>query len=227
MPRFPFAPSLAAAFVLVPLTLTGCADSSPYDEESVEATEGTAPLPDGAVNRSLDPGDAGTVSGPDTASSAELDGDATPEAGAMNAEPVSATPVSYEEFRTLIDEADGPVLVDCWADWCQPCREAFPHTVALAEKHADDGLTVISLAFNTEEEQAAVNEFLTEVGAGALTNVRTDDGGDSEPWEALGVSALPTLIVFDAEGNEAARIIGGGPDAEAELDAAVADSLEG
>ncbi|QDT14809.1 TlpA family protein disulfide reductase [Alienimonas californiensis] len=245
MRRYPFVPTLAAAFVVGPLLLTGCSEgTSPYVDEAAEATEGTGEFPDGAVNRSLDPGDAGTV-GP-----ANLDGEPDgDEAGAttegMNTEganaegmnetapagpPVTAKPVSYEELRSLIEAADGPVLVDMWADWCAPCREAFPHTVALAREHKEDGLTVISLAFNSEKDLDAVQSFLTEVGAGELTNVYTEDGGESEQWDPLAGPdglPLPTLLVFNADGEEVARIIGGGEGPRAELDAAVADALGG
>lgn len=230
-----FAPSLfVAAALALPIALAGCGGSSPYVDEDAEATEGTGETPDGAVNRSLNPGDAGTV-GPGNLEG-EPDGD---EAGmtaedVMNdpttdvaAEPVTAKPVSYEEFRKIVEAAEGPVLVDCWADWCMPCREAFPHTVALAEKRAEDGLTVVSLAFNNDQEADAVNEFLTDVSATPVTNLRTGDGGDTEAWEPLEVSALPTLLIFNADGEEIGRIVGGGPAAEAELDAKIASALEG
>ncbi|MFH5805115.1 thioredoxin domain-containing protein [Alienimonas sp. DA493] len=237
MRRSPFVPTLAAALVVVPLALVGCSeDTSPYVDEDAEATEGTGEFPAGAVNRSLDPGDAGTV-GPETLDS-EPDGD---EAGAttegMSEEesaaagpPVTATPVSYEELRTIIESADGPVLVDVWADWCVPCREAFPHTVELARKYKDDGLTVVSLAFNSEEDLDAVQGFLTEAGAGELTNVYTEDGGEGAQWDPLAGPEglpLPTLIVFNDQGEEVARIVGAGDEPRAELDAAVAQAVGG
>ncbi|MEM9702611.1 MAG: TlpA disulfide reductase family protein [Planctomycetota bacterium] len=138
-----------------------------------------------------------------------------------------AKPVSYEEFQAILAGADGPVLVDCWAEWCKPCRKGFPHTVALAEKHADDGLTVVSLAFNDATEQAEVDEFLTSVNADAVINLRTDDGGgDGTAWDALRVIGLPTLLLYNAAGEEVARL-GGSEDLEAEVDAAVADVLGG
>lgn len=239
MRRLPFAPSFAAACVAVPLALAGCGGAtSPYADSDAEATEGTGELPEGALNRSLDPGDAGTV-GPANLEG-EPDGEeagATTEAGsrmdaegADDAEPVTAKPVSYEEFQAIVDAADGPVLVDVWADWCIPCREAFPHTVALAKEHADDGLSVVSLAMNSEEDLGEVQKFLTEAGAGQLTNLYTDDGGNSAQWDPLAGPMglpLPTVLIFDAEGNETARVVGAGSGAEAELDAAIEAALGG
>jgi thiol-disulfide isomerase/thioredoxin len=29
----------------------------------------------------------------------------------------------------------GPVLIDFWADYCKPCKEAMPHLNTLAEKY--------------------------------------------------------------------------------------------
>ena len=234
MRRSPFAPLLAAS-ALASLGLIGCGDTSPYADPDAQATEGTGETPDGAVNRALDPGDAGTV-GP-----ANLDGEPDgDEAGpttegaaatggaAVGGEPVTARPVSYEQFREIVAAADGPVLVDIWGTWCEHCREAFPHTVALARDHADEGLTVISLAFDTEEKQAEIERFLTESRAGSLTNLRAADGGDGEPWHAiLGNGSFPILLVFDAAGEQVAVVNGSDERARAELDAAVGRALGG
>ena len=212
-----FAPLLAS---VAALGAAGCGEGSPYAAEDSQATEGTGELPEGAVNRSLNPGDAGTVGEPEDEPHESADGDEPADGDA-----VTAKPVSYEQFREVIEAADGPVLVDCWATWCQHCREAFPHTVKLAREHADDGLTVVSLAYNGPQEDGQIAEFLTEQEAGGLTNLRTDDGGNSDQWEPLGGAALPILLVFDAEGNEVARITGGGEEAERKLDAAVKAAL--
>ena len=197
--------------------LTGCTDGSgPYAVEDAGAEEGTADLPAGAVERALNPGEAGTVGD-------EEDEEVVPEGTAGDG--VSVRPVSYDELRAVIAAADGPVLVDCWATWCVHCREAFPHTVALAEEHAGEGLTVISLAFDPEEKEGEIEAFLTEQRAAGLTNLRTADGGESPQWNPLGGMSLPVYLIFDADGAEVARVVGGGEAKAAELDAAVRAAL--
>ncbi len=230
MRRVSFASSLA---LVASLALVGCGGSSPYEEPDAEAVEGTGELPDGAVERALNPGDAGTV-GPanldgDEANAGETNGAGVVAGETNGAGAVAAKPVSYEQFLEVVAAADGPVLVDCWGTWCPNCHKAFPHTVALAGEHADEGLTVVSLAFDSAEKADGVAGFLTEWGAGRLVNLRTDDGGETPQWDdlidAAGGGAFPLYLVFNADGQRVAGLSGGAT--EAELDAAVRSVLGG
>ncbi len=44
------------------------------------------------------------------------------------------TKVTTETFEQEILKAEGPVLLDCYADWCGPCRMMSPVVDAMAEK---------------------------------------------------------------------------------------------
>ncbi|MGX8728702.1 MAG: thioredoxin [Lachnospiraceae bacterium] len=44
------------------------------------------------------------------------------------------TKVTTETFESEILKAEGPVLLDCYADWCGPCRMMSPVVDAMAEK---------------------------------------------------------------------------------------------
>src|SRR5262245_36708102 len=70
-------------------------------------------------------------------------------------ETVTLVDASVEDFRELLKKHEGKVIfVDYWATWCGNCMEEFPHTVALANKHKDDGLTVISVALEMDPTDA-------------------------------------------------------------------------
>jgi len=56
------------------------------------------------------------------------------------AEPVVIAVDSVDELRKYIDQ-DRPVLVDCWANWCGPCRASSPHLDA----YAADGHLVVKI----------------------------------------------------------------------------------
>ena len=52
--------------------------------------------------------------------------------------------VSDSEVEDQVLKADGPVLVDYWAEWCGPCKMIGPLIDELAESH-DEKLTVAKL----------------------------------------------------------------------------------
>jgi len=42
-----------------------------------------------------------------------------------------------DDFETSVIQSKTPVLVDFWADWCQPCHRMAPTLDALAEEYGD------------------------------------------------------------------------------------------
>lgn len=44
--------------------------------------------------------------------------------------------VSDENFETEVLKSDIPILVDFWAEWCQPCKMISPILEEIAEKYA-------------------------------------------------------------------------------------------
>ncbi|WP_420723356.1 thioredoxin TrxA [Hwanghaeella sp. LZ110] len=80
---------------------------------------------------------------------------------------MSTVKVSDDEFESKVLQADGPVLVDYWAEWCGPCKSIAP---ALDEISADmDGkLTIAKL--NIDENPQTPTKY--------------------------GVRGIPTLMLF-------------------------------
>lgn len=53
-------------------------------------------------------------------------------------------PVSDASFEADVLKAEGPVLVDFWAEWCGPCKTIAPSLEALAGE-LGDRITVVKL----------------------------------------------------------------------------------
>ena len=126
------------------------------------------------------------------------------EQAAQKANPgVPVAAISPEKLPAVVEKYRGKVLlIDYWATWCEPCKELFPHTVALSREFGDRGLAVVSLSLDDEEEEAAVRKFLTANGA-TFENLRATTGASSESTDRLGIpgGALPFFQLYDRAGK--------------------------
>ncbi len=124
--------------LLAVLVLAGCAP----DRSADEATNG-APISDAVVSAAQD---AGIESCPGRAT-----GDATDSALADLELVCVATgePVDLAAF-------DGPVVLNVWAHWCEPCREELPLLVKAAEEYAGR-VTFVGIVFADEDPSSAID----------------------------------------------------------------------
>ena len=81
--------------------------------------------------------------------------------------------VSEENFNDIVIEASYrlPVLVDFWADWCQPCKTLMPLLMKLAEEY--NGKFLLAKV-NTEENKALAAQH----GVRSLPTVRLYINGE-------------------------------------------------
>jgi thiol-disulfide isomerase/thioredoxin len=97
-------------------------------------------------------------------------------------------------------------MVDAWSTTCGPCKENFPHVIAMHKKFAPKGLAVISLSLDDPSDKAAVAEaekFLKEKQA-VFTNVLLDESS-GDGFEKLNINAIPAVFIFGPDGKEVKR----------------------
>ena len=89
--------------------------------------------------------------------------------------------VTDEEFDRVIADAEVPVIVDVYADWCGPCKMMAP-----------------------------IFDDLAREQMGKVLVAKLDTDRNPRTTQSLGVRGIPTLIVFRG-GKEVARQVGAVP----------------
>lgn len=93
----------------------------------------------------------------------------------MAAHPITLDNATFEEF---VKSSDKPVIVDFWAEWCQPCKAIAPILERVATEHSNKVL-VAKLDVDASPDLAA----------------------------NYSIMGIPTLIVFK-DGAEVKRLRG-------------------
>lgn len=91
----------------------------------------------------------------------------------------------------LAQRHDGPVIINFWASWCEPCRGEMPSLQRLAERWRSRSLSVLTIAVADRADEAA--DFLWNVGV--ILPLLNDP--DQAIARAAGVRTLPTTLVLD------------------------------
>ena len=87
------------------------------------------------------------------------------------------------------------VLVDFWASWCGPCKQALPAYNKLYSKFKKDGFSVVGI--NVDDEKSAGVKFLQEH---PVNFPIVYDSGKKLVSE-VGVVTMPTSYLVDSKGN--------------------------
>lgn len=107
------------------------------------------------------------------------------------------TVTTLDGQRISLDSLAGKVvLIDFWATWCGPCREALPHMRKIVEKF--QGQPFVALSVSLDDDQKQWKEFVTK---NEMTWLQYRDGGfDGTLAKQFGVRAIPATFSIDADG---------------------------
>lgn len=136
-----------------------------------------------------------------------------------SAPPFALPELGGGETVALADLPGKVVLLDFWASWCAPCREALPFYSDLHRELSDRGLVV--LAVNVDEDVEDAQRFLE---GRVLAQPTVLDTG----WQVgrrYGVAVLPASVVIDRRGIVRGRHVGFDAEYAADMRALVLDLL--
>jgi thiol-disulfide isomerase/thioredoxin len=88
-------------------------------------------------------------------------------------------------------------VIDFWATWCQPCVRSIPVLIELSEELKKEGVNFVGISVDGTRNQSKIKPFAQSMGITypVLRDVNSDLMAD------LGISAVPTLLVYDSEGT--------------------------
>jgi len=118
------------------------------------------------------------------------------------------------------------VLVNVWATWCDPCRQEMPDVIRFYRDHRDEGLRLVLVSADDEENRAEVARVLAGAGLPADTLSFIKQGDDMRFINGLDrhwSGALPASFLFDGRGRK--RHTWPGPVTYRQLERGCADLL--
>ena len=121
--------------------------------------------------------------------------------------PELAFPNPDGQIMKLSDLRGKVVLLDFWASWCRPCRNANPGVVAIYNKYKDSGFDVFSVSLDRDK-----NSWKNAIAADKLD--WPNHVSDLKQWASAaaalyGVHSIPTTYLIDKNGRIVAKNLHG------------------
>ena len=124
--------------------------------------------------------------------------------------------VSLSQFEGQV------VLIDFWATWCGPCKQAMPHMQDMVNDLGDQGFTVLAISTDDARDKAKVKPFIrrSRFTFPVLYDTQSEVLTTYNPGKTL-----PFSVLVDRQGNVANLHSGYNPGDEVALRAEIVELL--
>ena len=133
----------------------------------------------------------------------------------------SLQPVNEAAYAGLVHANRGKVVVvNFWATWCAPCRAEMPSLVALRNRYAAKGVTLLLISADDSTDEPKARAFLDSVHAPPSVYIKAakDDDAFIRAVDPKWSGTLPSTFVYDRQGKLVRSVTG-------EIDAKTLDEL--
>lgn len=118
---------------------------------------------------------------------------------------MAAPEISYPDptgkVRSLSSLKGKVVLLDFWASWCRPCRNANPHVVEMYKKYNAKGFEVFSVSLDRPDGKQAWINAIEQDGLIWPNHVSDLKFWDSAPAALYGVHSIPSTFLIGKDGK--------------------------
>jgi thiol-disulfide isomerase/thioredoxin len=105
----------------------------------------------------------------------------------------------FPEFRGKV------ILLDFWASWCGPCRNALPNLKRLQAVYGGADFVVVSVS--EDDDESAWHAFVSSHNMTWPQRLDSDGSVQSQ----CGVNALPTYVLIGRDGTVLQKFVGEAP----------------
>jgi len=111
----------------------------------------------------------------------------------------------------------GPVLVNFWALWCEPCKIEMKQLQSLYDRYSEKGFSILAINQDNHKSISKVSSYISSHEYSFY--ISTDP--DGELAQQFNVQSIPLSILFDTNGIIVYKALGYKPGDEKKIEEAL------
>ncbi|MDC1038028.1 TlpA disulfide reductase family protein [Candidatus Marinimicrobia bacterium] len=92
---------------------------------------------------------------------------------------------------------DGPMIIDFWATWCEPCKKQMHHLNKFHKHFKDTGFRVLTINTDTPKSMGKVKSYIRSKKFEFMVAVDPNN----QVMKKMRVKLMPTTILVDTDGT--------------------------